>query len=75
MWHELTKNFPDHENEADDGGHIQPLPGRLLLTLSILLRVAVIMAVLDASDAVHLRHLVVDNTAKHIKIFIVLLLT
>lgn len=47
----LTDNFTDHENQANDRGQAQPLPGDFLLALSVLLCMAVVVAVLD-SDGV-----------------------
>lgn len=70
----LTKNFTDHENQADDGGQAQPLPGNILLTLSILLCMTVVVAVLDGnSSAVQMCLHVVGNPAAHIRRLIRLL--
>lgn len=49
-WTGLTENFTDHENQADDGGQAQALPGNFLFALSILLCMAVVVAVLDGDS-------------------------
>ena len=49
----LTHDLSDHEDEADDRHHVQPLPRRLPLALAVLLGAAVVMAMLDdAVDAI-----------------------
>lgn len=48
----LTEDFTDHENQADDRHHVQPLPGNFLLSFAVLLSVAVVMAMSDATGTV-----------------------
>lgn len=64
----LTESFTDHENQADDGGHIQPLPGNFLLPFAILLRVAVVVAMSDAIIVICLRGLLVGHAGCTLKI-------
>lgn len=43
----ITEYFSDHENHTDDRNHTQPLPGNLLLLLTVGLSMTVVMAVFD----------------------------
>lgn len=50
----LTNDFTNYKNQADDRNCIQPLPGSVPLSFTILPRMVVVMAMLDAVCVVYL---------------------